>query len=206
MTITKKDNFTFNSFVKYLRDYRDRVIENPIVNEEKTRYRTRDNHTNKKHCISAFDYYLANKNKKMLVAFKEIYGIADDEITKFSAQLADVGNICWQALHLTHHVNATISIDGCAQHDHAQLIVVALDPSAGGSIQRCCRSCKIVLALTQRVCVRHWDILWNACILAHEATRNYFNVGLLVTFVGERSGVVGHQIDSSLTFPHIWTE
>ena len=47
MTITKKDNFTFNSFVKYLRDYRDSVVENPIVNEEKTRYRTRDNHTRK---------------------------------------------------------------------------------------------------------------------------------------------------------------
>ena len=80
MTITKKDNFTFNSFVKYLRDYRDSVIENPIVNKEKTRYRTRDDQTNKKHSISAFDYYLANKNKKMLVAFKEIYGIADDEM------------------------------------------------------------------------------------------------------------------------------
>ena len=35
MTITKKDNFTFNSFVNYLRDYRDSVVENPIVNEEK---------------------------------------------------------------------------------------------------------------------------------------------------------------------------
>ena len=80
MTITKKDNFTFNSFVKYLRDYRDSVVENPIVNEEKTRYRTRDDHTNKKHCISAFDYYLASKNKKMLVAFKEIYGITNDEM------------------------------------------------------------------------------------------------------------------------------
>ena len=68
MTITKKDNFTFNSFVNYLRDYRDSVVENPIVNEEKTRYRNRDNHTIKKHCISAFDYYLASKNKKMLVS------------------------------------------------------------------------------------------------------------------------------------------
>ncbi len=96
MTITKKDNFTFNSFVKYLRDYRDSVVENPIVNEEKTRYRTRDNHTNKKHCISAFDYYLANKNKKMLVAFKEIYGIADDE-------MADIVDYYERGQHQNYH-------------------------------------------------------------------------------------------------------
>ena len=96
MTITKKDNFTFNSFVKYLRDYRDSVVENPIVNEEKTRYRTRDDHTNKKHCVSAFDYYMANKNKKMLVAFKEIYGIADDE-------MADIVDYYERGQHQNYH-------------------------------------------------------------------------------------------------------
>ncbi|MBT23787.1 MAG: hypothetical protein CMD62_05970 [Gammaproteobacteria bacterium] len=96
MTITKKDNFTFNSFVKYLRDYRDSVVENPIVNEEKTRYRTRDDHTKKKHCISAFDYYLANKNKKMLVAFKEIYGIANDE-------MADIVDYYERGQHQNYH-------------------------------------------------------------------------------------------------------
>ena len=96
MTITKKDNFTFNSFVKYLRDYKDSVTENPIVNEEKTRYRTRDSHTNKKHCISAFDYYLASKNKKMLVAFKEIYGITDDE-------MADIVDYYERGQHQNYH-------------------------------------------------------------------------------------------------------
>ena len=64
MTITKKDNFTFNSFVKYLRDYRDSVVENPIVNEEKPDTEQEMITQIKKHCISAFDYYLASKNKK----------------------------------------------------------------------------------------------------------------------------------------------
>ena len=63
MTITKKDNFTFNSFVKYLRDYKDSVVENPIVNEEKTRYRNRNDHTNKKHCISEVHLYMIELQK-----------------------------------------------------------------------------------------------------------------------------------------------
>ena len=47
-------------------------------------------------------------------------GSADDEIPNFNSQLENVGRIHLQALHLTHHVDATISIFDCAQHDPAK--------------------------------------------------------------------------------------
>ena len=120
--------------------------------------------------------------------------------SKFSSQLADVGNICRQALHLTHHVNATIPICDCGKEDYTPVIVVALQPNASATSYGYSRTCEVVVALLQRMLIRHWVKRYFVFIVASLAARNYVNWATFVTMVDEPRGEAGHQRQRSSFF------
>ena len=72
-------DISMRQFTDFVRDYKNKVSDGDIVNKNKMRHVVYQ--TNKEKQIkNCFDYFMANKNAKMIQAYKEIFGLSNDDI------------------------------------------------------------------------------------------------------------------------------
>lgn len=72
-------NISMRQFADFVRDYKNKVSDGSIVNENKNRHVIYQ--TNKeKQLKNCFDYFMAKKNSQMIQAYKEIFGLNNDDI------------------------------------------------------------------------------------------------------------------------------